>query len=72
MKDLKHIKKFNESTENLNISAIIKELEDLQWKLHLQKETGETSEDYFSGYGMCLFKLKSILKGKANNSWIQF
>jgi hypothetical protein len=49
MKDNKHIKSFNEATENLNISDVIKRIPDEVWK--------EFYEDSFTdGYNDCANK----------------
>jgi hypothetical protein len=52
MKDLKHIKRFNESEENLNISDVIeskksggKEITAEKWMEDFMRHTGLTKED---------------------------
>ena len=52
MKDLKHIKRFNEAIENLNISDVIeskksyeKEITAEKWMKDFMRDTGLTKED---------------------------
>ncbi len=64
MENKKHIKSFNEATENLNISDVInrifKEIKFEQRMIH--KNSENVSSDFINGFNNCIGLLKTIIE----------